>query len=273
MNRKIITIVLVVLAIALACVYWLGIGFNQIALRESLYLATSGIAMVGGLCALFSYGFKGPRTRTLLLLTGGMGYLFIGELFFDYYEYILGINPFPSVADIFYMLAYPMLVLGLINEVIVARVNWEKLNKIVLLLFFTCAVLFAVIVGYFGIYQAYDAQRSLLANGIAMSYGVGDLLLIVASLLIFILIKEFQGGILSRVLFKLFFGFLCTLVGDILFAIYTTQYDRQIWFYKSLLDSFWVAGYLLFASAMFDFAFSIQEAYQKIGKLGKKSDN
>jgi len=264
MNKRVVLISAFLLLFAgIAAVYWLKIGFYNATLRELLYLSSPFFAAISGIVALRNFGYATNRSLTLICLTAGMCYWFFGELLFDYYEYIVHSTPYPSAADIFYILAYPMLFLGLINEIRMARVNWKNLAKPTIFLFILVALLLAAIVGYFGIYQAYDANEQLLTNIIAMGYGVGDLLLILVNILLLVLVWEFRGGKLSRVWLILFCGFLFTLIADILFAIYHDQYTMQEWFYKSLLDSFWILGYLFFATAFFEFAFAIQDTYQK----------
>lgn len=54
------------------------------------------------------------------------------------------------------------------------------------------------------------------------------------------------------------------LIADILFAVYTSAYNAQEWFIKSLLDSLWMSSYLLFGYALFEFSFSLQDAYKNI---------
>lgn len=244
-------------------VYWFKIGFTTILLRETLYLVPPFFAVVGGIVALNTFGFSNARSMTLLFLTAGVGYWLIGEVLFNYYEYILHIDPYPSAADIFYLLAYPMLFFGLVNEMRISGVNWKNIAKPSLFLFILVALLLSAIIGYFGIYQAYESGEAILSNMVAISYGIGDLLLILANILLLILAWEFRGGKLSRVWLILFCGFIFTLIADILFAIYRNEYEQQLWFYKSLLDSFWMIGYLFFATALFEFSFSIQSIYEK----------
>ncbi len=272
MPKKIITaIILIIIYSAIAGVEWFKLGFNNIFLREGLYLSTSLIAFIAGLFAIRSFGLSGKRAMTLILLTAGIGYWFLGEVLFNYYEYVLHVNPYPSIADIFYILAYPMLLAGFINEIRIANINWKNINRANLFLFILVSFLLSVIVAYFGIYQAYNPAETFLTNSVAISYGIGDLLLILSNILILVLVWEFRGGKLSRVWLVMFVSFIFTLIADILFAIYTTQYDNQEWFYKSLLDSFWTAGYLLFAYALFEFGFSIQDTYKVL--LASKDKN
>lgn len=262
-KRLILSISFLLFFIEAITVYWFKLGFFNPLLREAIYLTPPFFAFIACLIALRTFGLSTSRSLTLIFLTAGIGYWFLGEVLFDYYAYILQSDPYPSAADIFYILAYPMLFFGLVNEIRLAKISWKNLPKPTLFLFSLVALLFASFVGYFGIFQAYNPAETLLNNIVAMSYGVGDLLLILVTILLLVLVWEFRGGKLSRVWLILFFGYTFTLVADILFAIYRDHYTMQEWFYKSLLDTFWILGYLLFAAALFEFSFSIQDAYHK----------
>ena len=259
-----ITLLLALLYGGALVVYWFHLGFDNIPLREAIYLSTSGIATLGGFYAIRKFGLSTARSLTLLLLTFGIGYWFIGEVLFDYYQYIINTNPFPSAADIFYVLGYGFMFVGLVNEIRIVKINWHRIEKPTLFLYGLVMLLFAALIAYFGLYQAYDPTKTLFVNSIAISYGLGDLLLIMANIFVLILVWEFRGGRFSRVWMCLFLSFIMMLVADILFAMYTDQYSNQVWFYKSLLDSFWMGAYVLFGYALFDFGFSIQEVYKTI---------
>jgi len=265
MNKRAVIIFLLALLYGGAMVvYWLRLGFDNIILRETIYLSTSGIATIAGFFALRKFGLANARSLTLLFLTVGIGYWFIGEVLFDYYQYIVHSNPFPSAADMFYILGYVFILIGLVNEIRIVKINWQLIEKPTLFLYGLVTLLFIVLISYFSIYHAYDPAKALLANAISMGYGVGDLLLIMANIFVLILVWEFRGGRFARVWISLFLSFIMMLVADILFAIYADQYNQQVWFYKSLLDSFWMGAYLLFGFALFDFGFSIQDIYKKI---------
>jgi hypothetical protein len=194
---------------------------------------------------------------------------FIGEVIWNYYELILHIKPFPSFADVFYLLAYPLIFFGLLNEVSIGAIHWKKINRAIFFLFTIASLCLAVLVFYFGVYVAYDVKESLLANIIAMGYGVGDLVLIVTNMFVLILVWEFRGGSLSRTWIVIFVSLLCMLLADILFALYPDQYQAQLWIYKNSLDSLWMLSYLLFAYALANFGLSILDAKKKIHQLGK----
>jgi hypothetical protein len=270
MNKRIfLPFFLSAIFILAMCVYWLRLGFAFVPLRETLYLSTPALAVIGGLFALSRFGFRGSRSITLIFLTAGAAYLFFGEVLFDYYQYVLQINPFPSAADAFYLLSYPLFLLGFFNEVMASKVSWRKVPAKKIFAILGMAVVLIGIVGYFGVYKAYDSAETLFTNIIAMSYGVGDILLIFANLLVLLLAWEFRGGSLSRVWIILFLGFVVTLGGDVLYAIYTDQYESVVWFYKSLIDTFFMGGYLLFAYALFSFGASIMDAFKQVKNFQK----
>ncbi len=267
---KFIAALVVLYGIALF-VYWFRLGGVQYQLiRDILYVSTPLVATIAGVFALTKFGTKGARAKSLLFLTCGMGCFFVGELLWNYYELVLHVKPFPSIADIFYLAAYPLLFVGLLNEIKTTRIDLSAFAPSVKFLTSLIIVLLFIIVLYFGVYQAYDAREVFLANVIAMGYGIGDLLLIIVNMFLLVMAWEFRGGKFSRIWTVLFVGFLFTLLADILFATYTDQYETQVYFYKAFLDSLWMAGYLLFAYSLFEFGFSILDETIKL-RLSKNS--
>jgi hypothetical protein len=87
-------------------------------------------------------------------------------------------------------------------------------------------------------------------------------LVILANIVLLILAWEFRGGKFARVFLALCLSFVSIFVADIIFAIDEGQY--QLWFYKSLLDSLWMGGYIFFTYALCEFGFSVQDAYRKL---------
>jgi hypothetical protein len=131
------------------------------------------------------------------------------------------------------------------------------------------SVLLTILVSYFGVFLAYSRTEPLFTNVIAISYGVGDLVLIISTIALLILAWEFRGGTLSQIWLSLFFSFLLTLISDILFAIATSAYSLTGSFNRSLTDCIWILSYLLFSYALFSFGISIQEAKNRLKGMKK----
>ncbi|HZZ98700.1 MAG TPA: hypothetical protein VFG51_02080 [Candidatus Saccharimonadia bacterium] len=252
---------------AVAAVYWFQIGGEQtVLLRNTLYLLFPLIAIIFGLFALKQYGLRGQRTALVACLTLGMMGLFTGEVLFYLYEFVFNINPFPSIADFFYLLAYPLFLYALIHELRQTPINWKSIRPATRFLFLILSAAFALLVLYFGVYLVYDPGMSLTSNAIAIAYGLGDLGLIVVDLSVLVLAWEFRRGTFSSLWMRLFLSFIAMLVGDILFAIYSVQYQSEVWIYKSVIDTFFMLSYVFFAYGLLHFGFSILKAKSKIKK-------
>lgn len=259
--------------IALA-IYWiLPISTTKTFLQYTILLFSLITAVAGGLYALKKYGTLGPKAPTIILLTFGMGSWLIGESLWTYFESIANIQPFPSIADIFYLLAYPMFFYALYREIKLTQISWKSLSTSLLFLMGIIALLLIIIVSYFGVYMAYSPNETFLANTIAISYGVADMILIIATMALLVLAWEFRGGALSRIWMSIFISFFLTLVADILFAIFTNSYGEIGSIQRNLTDSLWILAYLLFAHAMFDFGLSIETAKIHLESLISKKES
>ena len=272
MNNKIVNIILLCIALAIIPVYWLRFAFTNAVIRDSLYLSSVIAAVIGGGYALSKYGLKQARGLTLILLTTGVLFLLIGELIFEYYYIVLKHDiPFPSIADIFYLSSYPLLLAGFFNEIRLADVHFRKLNKMIWVLLIAIALGLSYVVYQWGIVTGYDPKEQLFTNIIAMSYGVGDIFLIMTALFLSILVREYRGGKFAGIWIYMMAGFCLLLTGDIFAEFFREQYHNEVWFWKSFLDTLGMLGYLCYAKALFNFGFSIVDAYNKILGLKDKS--
>lgn len=271
-NQRLTVWVCAGLFIASLGLYWLFPQSEMIELlRYASILSSLLLAFSGGLYSLDKYGFNSSKSLTLILLTIGIGCFLIGETLWTYYEYLMNTDPFPSLADVFYLAAYPLFFWALFREINLTNVNWRVLSRSLKFLLIMISALFMVVVCYFGVYLAYSPQETVLANFIAISYGIGDVALIVATIALLVLAWEFRGGALARIWMVLFFSFMLNLVADILFAIFTDAYNAQGTFQRNLIDTVWILSYVLFAHAMFSFGLTIEAAQMCLIKWkGKK---
>lgn len=253
--------------LALSAVYIYKIGVNTpdlyVFLTNILYLFPPLIAVYGGIYAVKKFSFSNIHGVALAFLTAGILFLGIGEIIWFYYHIFLNVDPYPSIADVFYLGAYPLIFIGIVNELRLQKFDWKDFNKLYLFLIILVSVILATIVSYFGIYLAYKPDAAFLENAIAMAYGIADLILIIPSLFILKLTLDYRGGKLFNSWLCILIGLLLTLVGDILFAIYTDQYSSGITPYN-LIDLAWIAAYLFFAYGFFNTGLTITELQQKI---------
>jgi len=211
-------------------------------LRNILYLVPPFIAMLMALFAARSYGVPSRHARNFVFMAGGLMLWFVGEVLFTGYT-LVGVDAFPSMADVFYLIAYPLIAYGLVSEARLAQAKAPRRDQIT---FYVAAAIVAAVVVYTGIINAYDPESDLLSNLVAMSYGIVDLGLIFVVGRMLLLARALRGGALAFRWFILLAGFASILVGDVLFALFTAEYEANMQPFL-LLDMFFIGGYCLLA--------------------------
>lgn len=262
MNRTNVAIIFAVIYSAIAGVY-LSKTANEF--QGVLFLLPPLLATIFGFYAANTYKLENIHGKSMAFLALGMACFFIGETLFFMYQYVFHKMPFPSIADVFYLLAYPMILAGLLIEVKMHKPKLSEFNTAAVTVMGGILVALVAIVTYFGIYKAYDPEATFLANWIATSYGIADIIILVPAMYVLKLAFDFKGGKLFNSWMLIFFGMLFMLAGDILFASYSTQYSDGSWPY-TLIDMLWVASYLLFAYSFFYTASVLRELRQKLVK-------
>ena len=224
--------------------------------------------LCASLCAIFTlkiYGKENPHAKALAFLALGIFFWFLGDFIWFIFEFFYNLHPFPSVADLFYLLAYPSLLAGLILEFKNNKMCWTRLRLTICI---SKSIIFALIVLYFGIIKAYNPEVAMLNNLIAMSYGVGDLVLIMLSSSILLITFNYRRGKLFLPWIFIFIGFSLILVSDILFAIYKESYENLINPLRNL-DLGWITGFSFLAFGFYKIGEALEETKRKL--LGLKT--
>jgi diguanylate cyclase (GGDEF)-like protein len=166
-----------------------------------------------------------------------------GDVAWAVLELKLGINPFPSIADIFYLLFYPLFFTGIL---ILPALRLERLNYSKVLLDVSI-ILIAASVGYWnlllGPIVAAGAGQPLLNQIISLAYPVGDLVLIYATLKLLYLQNEAEDRV---PLLFLIFSVVIMVLTD---SIYGYQSVSKQYFSGNLLDLGWIVSYFLIGMA------------------------
>lgn len=260
MNRNVVLALMLSLFAVITGVYFLQIDHK---LEAVITLLPPALAAFYGFRAAYAYSYENIHGKAMAALAYGMSFFFIGELLFYIFNFILNKDPFPSIADIFYLAAYPLLFLGFMIEIKYNKPRLNSFNKFALLMMFLIVAGLAAVVAYFGVYKAYDPALSTSANAIAMSYGIMDLIILAPSIYVLRLALEYKGGRLYNSWMLIFLGIIVMLVADILFALYNPQYVENQWPYV-LIDLLYAASYLLFAYAFYYTSNILRELRKKI---------
>jgi PAS domain S-box-containing protein len=185
---------------------------------------------------------EGSRRAWRILTASFLLYAFGHTLWF-YYSSILGIEPFPSLADAGFWLFYPLMLWALLSFPTIQHSASERLK-------FVIDVLLVLLGGTTAVWNFIirptietSAEGDWLMTGLNLSYVVGDLVLLlgIATVLLRIPLKVNKIALLTIV-----FGLLNIAVADIGFAFFTLQgtYTSGHW-----IDNFFITGLLLFLVA------------------------
>ena len=166
----------------------------------------------------------------------------IGDTLWFYLEVILGQQPFPSVADIFYISFYPLALLGLLSLPSAPLRSTDRgrvlLDLAVIMITAWMAIWFFIISP-----TAAQYENGQLDQILAAAYPVGDLVLLGG---VFVLLfRSAQGAVRSMLIIYLT-GLLLNVAGDLSYAYTSLQgtYVSGGW-----MDVSWILAYWFFALA------------------------
>lgn len=184
----------------------------------------------------------GPGLAAWTLIGIGVACWGIGELIWQYYSVVLQQDvPYPGWADIFYVGAYPIIFAGVLLLPHMQARRWERARLSLDALAGTVAL--AAIVWTFYLQDALylDPEAGFLENTINLAYPAGDLILLVALMILATRRSQLQFD--GRLLL-LSVGMLVTAIADM---AYVFQVEADIYVDGGRLDAMWLVGYGLFA--------------------------
>ena len=245
---------------ALITIYWVWLQTTNY--RETNYnyfysFAFSLMPLIGGVVGLVGIRVWGRFRSALGQAVGffsiGLFSWALGSMIWAYYNFVLHEPaPYPSVADIFYVAALPLWVLGAYNlsKASGARFGWRK----PLMKFFAVLIPVAAVAASYYLLVSVARDGTLLTDTSALtktildiSYPLGDVLILTGSLLIFGLSFRLLGGYYRNSMFIWLGGIVVMYFADFIFSYTTTT------------GSFYVGnwGDLIFATAMFLMTFGV----------------
>ncbi len=246
-SRYLLAIVFLAFFIISAWMWIVPPSENFVLAKSIFFLSSVLFAVVAAFLAIKSYGYNNEHAKNFMWIGAGLVLWFLGEFLWYFFILVLNIDPFPSLADFFYLVAYPLFFIGFYREMKLGKVRWSKAY---ITIFGIAFLLLAILVGYFGVYMAYDTEASFIENLVAIFYGVGDFFLIVILIHALFVTLEYKGGKIFCSWLFTFVGLAFILTADILFAIYTVPYEsmEKPYYYIDLL---WIGGYLFWGYGLF----------------------
>lgn len=222
------------LAVAVSYTAWILRGSYNPALEEvisSLLLISFSLLFAGFALILFrKHQFEGFKRSFLLLAFAGLCNA-IGESIWFYYESILHMDAFLSIADAFFLLFYPTVLAAVL---LFPFAPAERQDRILLRLDLGIVMTVSFMVcWYFILASGSISMEEGPMAFIAISYPAAALLILVA---LVALVRRNVEKMTSGTLFFMGLGMICNAVADIAFAYYevnelsyTMPYLNMLW--------------------------------------------
>lgn len=232
MKRQSFFLFVVGLCAAMAVIYLGRLAFASSALYSGA-LDDRALLVVGGftkLLALVVAAVFAFRSISLLgagnaarlpwsLLAGGLAALSLGQATLVYFQ-VRRLPAFPSIADVWFVIAYPLLIAGVIAFIAAyARSGFPMQGTGALFVILSLAAIAAAWPLLRPIILSSDA---LLPKTLNIVYPALDLVLLVPVVVLLRITSRFRGGTVWHIWLALLTGFIFTAAGDILFAYFST---------------------------------------------------
>jgi len=263
-KRKLFLISLLCLLVVDVFVYLFQIGGqSHDLLRNILFLLGQLVTITGGIYVIREYGLNNPTGKTAAFLTGGFLLWALGSLTYVINTFFLGIDQYPSLADVFIIAGYFFYMGGLLLEVNKRHVSFKSPYKVAVLI---AGFIIGVVTFYFGFYLAIDPGAPWLVNLVSLGYGIGDVVLLMTLLIVLMMALEYKGGRLFLPWVLIFLGMLVILIADILFTFYVAEYEAKEWPYYAGIDFIWRSAYVFFAYGLFSLGFVVKDVKGTIAR-------
>ena len=191
--------------------------FEHKVFQNIIILSARTFATISVLYLAYLYNPTTKVGKVWLFLGLGLLLKTIGEFLFSYFLLFTDIPPFPSIADIFFLAAYPFWYIAFYIQIKLISVKLTKGEKIIVFSVFItlCILTFitAIILPTFELYPLSSLDIFLLVLG--ASYPLCDLVLLIS---ILILITKLRKGKMEIAWILILSGFLIYLVANIIFS-------------------------------------------------------
>ena len=227
-------------------ILYLSNGFN-LDHTEDFYSVYSSVVIIGyGLVALIflflissRFGIRTYLGKVWFLFTLGILSFVFGDMIFSYYDIFLKTeSPFPSIADVVYLIGYPLIFIAIFTQIKSLNVKLPK-NEIIVIsaiqIFIALLVVMFLMIPMISTEITHEFTIEMLL--ISLAYVLFDLPLFLGALL---LIFKYKGGQFSKVWLLVAIALIVMSFGDWLFAYYTWNGISLAW---GIYDLFFIALY------------------------------
>jgi hypothetical protein len=235
-KKNVIFIGMAVYALLLVAAFATRPGGDDFGAVTNLYIniVTLSILIAAGIVALRYFGVRTTQGKSILMLVVAHFFWLLADVSWIYYD-----NALVSIADLFYFIGYPLILVGVFFGIKTLNPDFTKERKKIAIV----AVLsVAVSAAYFWLVPiAWNPEETLLVNVLTAGYVVADIVILIPTLF---LVSQVLSGLFSRPWILIAVANIINVSADI---VYNLNYDT----YTSgdILDIFWYFAYILYAMA------------------------
>ena len=230
MKRNPLLAVVTLACCALAVLYTLRFlaPHSALAAADQTLLVIAGWAKLAALVTATLFSVRcvalldrdNPARLPWLTLAVALAAFAAGQATLTFYQTFTGQSPFPSLADVWFLMSYPLLIVALVMfAVAYAKSGFATTGLIPLGIFSLVA---AGLIAIPLLRPIVNTPGAPLAVALNVVYPSLDLLLLVAAIVLLRLTSRFRGGSVWRLWAALLTGFVFTSIGDIVFAYFST---------------------------------------------------
>lgn len=189
--------------------------------------------------------FKSYVGKAIMFISLGFIAWGLGNLIIGYYNLVLQLAyPYPSLADLAYIVSWPLWLIGIFNLSRATGVKFRirslagKLSALLIMIFaIALSYYLLIVVARQGVFDV--SNEGLLRLFFDFAYPVGDVVILTSAFLILGLLIHYLGGVLKIPILLIIFGFLLNYAADIVFT------------YTNTIGTFYVANWvdLLYTTA------------------------
>ena len=205
-------------------------------ITDATYVTITGIFVTLALSLVLRFKKTGNHGKSWLFFLGTAVSWFLAETSWTVYELIYKQNPFPSIADGFYITGYPLMFGFLIYYL-------KPVKKAITRKMLASAILISMTISIPSIYMAYSPESnvSLFENILATAYPVLDSIIFVPAILG---VSLFFKGEVNLPWSLICIGILCFAIGDIGFQFTTFT---NTYYTGNPVDMILIWAYIFFA--------------------------
>ncbi|KKP43023.1 MAG: hypothetical protein A2639_01750 [Candidatus Staskawiczbacteria bacterium RIFCSPHIGHO2_01_FULL_34_27] len=228
---------IIIILFLLTVVFWISLFFiTDSAILDNIRRFTQIplviIPLIGGLLGLRNGlnwgGMKSVLGRSVLGISLGLLAWAGGMIIWNYYLFFTVVEvPYPSLADVIFILSWPLWTYGLLqlSRAIGLRFAWKNLSHKKSIFFISGIIILLSVYLIFGVARDWGVSFTDLNIKLFFDifYPIGSIVISTLVFLIYWLSKGFLGGIYKTSIIVLFSGFIMNYASDFTFSLTTTN--------------------------------------------------